>query len=141
MKSFEFVVETVPKGKARPRFTRIGSQVRTYTPKATQDYEWTITQEYINQGGDRFDYPYLEVDITAYFPIPKSTRKADRLLMESEKVPYNHKPDTDNIAKCVLDALNDVAYEDDKQIVILRISKYYGKVPRIKIKIREVENG
>lgn len=31
------------------------------------------------------------------------------------------KPDVDNIAKCYLDALNGAAYEDDRQIVELRV--------------------
>ena len=35
------------------------------------------------------------------------------------------KPDMDNILKAVLDALNKVAYEDDKQVVELIGRKYY----------------
>jgi hypothetical protein len=33
--------------------------------------------------------------------------------------------DCDNIAKTVLDALNGVAYNDDKQIIQLEVGKYY----------------
>lgn len=38
------------------------------------------------------------------------------------------KPDADNIAKAVLDALNGVAYADDKQVVILESRKF----PRVR---------
>ena len=139
MKEFEFTVEVIPKAKARPRFVRRGNFVQTYTPKTTQDYEKKIAEEYLLQGGTVFDYPYLEMSIIAYFPIPKSTKKSDRLLLETECVPYGKFCDTDNIAKSVMDSLNQVAYLDDRQIVFLKVKKFYGKVARVVIKIREIE--
>lgn len=141
MKSFEFTVEIIPKAKARPRFTRRGKFVQTYTPKTTLDYEKRIAEEYLLQGGTVFEYPYLEMSIIAYFPIPKSTKKSEKLLLETECVPYPHKPDVDNLCKSIADALNQVAYLDDKQLVFLKMRKYYGKVPRVIVKIREVDIG
>ena len=139
MKEFSFTVETTPKAKARPRFVRRGSFVQTYTPKTTLDYEKLIAEQYLLQGGTVFDYPYLEMRIVAYFPIPKSVKKAERLLLETECVPYPHKPDTDNIGKSIADSLNKVAYLDDRQICSLKIKKYYGKVGRVEIAIKELE--
>ena len=49
------------------------------------------------------------------------------------------KPDTDNIAKSVLDALNGLAYGDDKQIVELKVRKYYGVEPYVNVKLIELE--
>jgi Holliday junction resolvase RusA-like endonuclease len=140
MKEFEFEVEGIPLGKGRPRFARRGSFIRTYTPKKTHDYEHHIAEAYVYNGGTLFDYPYLAVSIIAYFPIPKSARKADRLLMETGNVWHNKIPDIDNIVKLVLDSLNGIAWEDDKQVVYLKAKKYYGKVPKIVIKIKEIEN-
>lgn len=139
MKSFEFVVETVPKAKARPRFVRRGKFVQTYTPKTTLDYEKLIAEQYLLQGGTVFDYPYLEMSIIAYFPIPKNTRKGDRLLLETECVPYDKHIDIDNCAKAIMDSVIGIAYMDDKQIVSLKVKKYYGKTARVVIKIKEVE--
>ena len=139
MKEFEFTVETIPKAKARPRFVRRGKFVQTYTPKTTLDYEKKIAEEYLLQGGTVFDYPYLEMTIIAYFPIPKSTKKSDRLLLESECVPYNKLKDTDNLAKAVMDSLNKIAYMDDRQICSLKVKKFYGKVGRVVIKIKEID--
>lgn len=139
MREFDFSVETIPKAKARPRFVRRGNFVQTYTPKTTLDYEKNIAEEYLLQGGTVFEYPYLEMSIVAYFPIPKSTRKVDRLLLETEYVPYDKHIDIDNLAKAVMDALIGVAYIDDKQITSLKIKKYYGKVGRVVVKIREIE--
>ena len=139
MKDFEFVVEVTPKAKARPRFVRRGRFVQTYTPKTTLDYEKKIAEEYLLQGGTVFDYPYLEMAIIAYFPIPKSTRKSERLLLETECVPYDKHIDLDNLAKAVMDAVIGVAYIDDKQIASLKVKKYYGKVGRVVVRIREIE--
>lgn len=139
MKAFEFTVETTPKAKARPRFVRRGNFVQTYTPKTTLDYERLIAEQFLLQGGTVFDYPYLEMSIIAYFPIPKGTKKSDRLLYETECVPYSKHIDLDNLAKSVMDGLINVAYTDDKQIVSLKVKKYYGKVGRVVIKIREIE--
>jgi Holliday junction resolvase RusA-like endonuclease len=49
------------------------------------------------------------------------------------------KPDADNIAKIVCDALNGIAFLDDKQIVDARITKWYSDTPRIEIIIQEIE--
>ena len=51
------------------------------------------------------------------------------------------KPDADNIAKIVLDALNGVAYTDDTQVINLSVQKRYGEVPEVKVEITEVNNG
>lgn len=139
MKEFEFTVEVIPKAKARPRFVRRGKVVQTYTPKSTLDYEKKIAEEYLLQGGTVFDYPYLEMSIIAYFPIPKSTKKVDRLLLETECVPYDKHVDLDNCIKAVMDAVIGIAYLDDKQVVSIKAKKYYGKVARVVIRIREIE--
>lgn len=139
MRSFEFEVETIPKAKARPRFVRRGNFVQTYTPKTTLDYEKKIADAYLLHGGTVFDYPYLDMSITTYFPIPKSTKKADKLLLETGNVPYDKHCDLDNLAKSVMDALNGIAYTDDKQIVSLRVRKFYGKTGLVRISIKEVE--
>ena len=139
MREFEFTVETIPKAKARPRFARRGKFTQTYTPKTTMDYERKIAEEFLLQGGTVFDYPYLAMDIIAYFPIPKSTKKADRMLLESECVPYDKHIDLDNLAKAVMDAVNGIAYTDDRQIVSLKVKKFYGRVGRVVIRIKEIE--
>ena len=48
------------------------------------------------------------------------------------------KPDTDNIAKSILDSLNGIAYLDDKQVIKLVVEKYYAEVPSVSIEIKEV---
>ena len=47
------------------------------------------------------------------------------------KILPTKKPDCDNIAKIICDALNGVAYDDDKQIVALKVTKIYSAEPRV----------
>ena len=108
-------------GKARPRFTRQG---HVYTPKATKDYEKSIRSEYIKENGTRYTGA-IKVDIRACFEIPKSYSKKQKFEASRGFLAPTKKPDADNIAKVVLDALNGVAFEDDKNVVSLNVKKEY----------------
>ena len=70
-------------------------------------------------------------------PIPKSETKKNKVLMLARKVFPTKKPDLDNMAKAVLDALNGVAYKDDCQIVTMLSKKNYAEVPYVKVILDE----
>ena len=116
MASVSFDVFGKVRSKGRPRFTRGG---HAYTTKATRDYEVAIREAFENAPGrppEPFSGP-IAVCIMTYRQLPKSTPKS--VISE----PDTHKPDIDNVAKIVLDALNGVAWEDDAQVVSLTVSK------------------
>ena len=50
------------------------------------------------------------------------------------------KPDADNFAK-MLDALNQVVWIDDSQIVDLRVQKHYSNQPRMVIRVGPINEG
>lgn len=83
----------------------------------------------------------VAVTIRACFSIPKKTSKKMRALMLSSPFPVRpiKKPDADNIAKIVLDALNGLAYEDDKQVTGLLVTKKYSEQAKVIVEISEVE--
>ena len=117
-----FAVPGDPQGKGRPRFTRSG---HVYTDKKTKDYERTIRLCYKFNHSEVFEGP-VSVKITALFPIPKSERKSSKAEMAAGHIRPKTKPDGDNIEKAVLDALNGVAYGDDRQVVSCTWEKWYG---------------
>ena len=47
------------------------------------------------------------------------------------------KPDADNIAKIICDALNNVAYHDDTQVIELIVVKKYAREPKVKVALAE----
>ena len=117
-----FVVPGKPEGKQRPKGTKTG---RHYTPKKTVDYEKKIRACYSIQGGKRFEGAVF-VGVTAYMPIPKNTTKKERALIEAGELLPTKKPDVDNVLKVVLDALNGIAYDDDKQVTRSLSRKRYA---------------
>lgn len=139
-KNRKFTILGKPKGKGRPRFTRIGKYVRTYTPKTTTDYEELVRKTFKEQLGRTFiKHEDLETEvsirITAYFKPNKSmSKKLSKQVIEN-KIGYTHKPDCDNIAKIILDALNGIAFKDDNQITELKVFKLYGEEDKVDVEI------
>ena len=128
MISIKFTVYGKPQGKARPRFTRQG---RAYTPKQTADYERQIKQAYISAGGQLIsDTAPILICITACFKKAKTNKMNYPTL----------KPDADNIAKAVCDALNGIAYHDDKQITCLTVGKVWADdgIEKVVVEIEEL---
>ena len=129
--SFEpitIVVPGVPIGKGRPRFARTG---HAYTPEKTRHYE-AMLRDYARQAmGDRppCEEP-MRVIMIAVFPIPASWSAKKR---GSAKVCAT-RPDADNIVK-LCDALNQIVWKDDNQVVTLLVKKLYGDQPCLRIGI------
>lgn len=93
-----------PKPKERPRFAK----GRTFTSKTTLDAETAILDAFEHEN-PLFEPTIEDVTITVLF-FRKSKRTAD----------------LDNLLKTVLDALNRVAYHDDKQVVELHAYRRDG---------------
>lgn len=125
-----FVIPGEPKAKARPRVTTKGI---TYTPKSTVEYENWVKQCYLVKYGQTMLEGEVKATIKAYFGIPKSTSKKKRKSMLNGEIRPTKKPDTDNIAKSVLDSLNGIAYKDDSAVVALQVDKYFDENPRVEV--------
>lgn len=59
--------------------------------------------------------------------------------MNMGKIFPTKKPDIDNVIKVIADALNGVAYDDDKQIIDVSARKVYSETPRVDVRIRIIE--
>lgn len=141
MDKVKFTVLGEPKGKGRPRFsTQTG---RAFTPKQTVNYETLVHTEYMVQcKGFRFsDDAMLDMRILAYYSVPKSGKKKEKAQKLANVIRPTKKPDMDNVVKMVADALNQVAYKDDTQIVDCQVRKFYSEHPRIEVIIQEVKKG
>lgn len=132
----KFSVPGEPKGKARPK-------VNTYTHKAVTPYQtkayenavmWSFQEDC--KGEEPIEGPVF-IKINAFFGIPKSASKKMKADMKSGAIRPTKKPDADNIAKIICDALNGIAYHDDAAIVDLFVSKWYSMDPRVEVEIWE----
>ena len=125
------------KGKGRPKWS--SKTPSMYTPVSTRAYEDYIKDCYINQSGKLLEGA-IRVNINMLFAIPKSMKKADKELCKYNEMLPDKKPDADNCAKVVLDALNRVAYGDDKQVVELSVVKRWTTgEERLEIEISQID--
>ena len=133
-----YQVEGNPVGKGRPKFARRGNFVSTYTPTKTRDYEDLIKDAARKAMGSN---ELLETPVTVAIyitvPIPQSySKKRTEACLSGSERPIK-KPDIDNVAKCFLDAMNEIVYKDDTQVLTLHITKVYGTVGMVEVMVKE----
>jgi Holliday junction resolvase RusA-like endonuclease len=134
MNIIEFEIPGEPTSKCRPRVTKWG----TFNTEQTINYENLIKVMYKEKYRDFQLKGFLRCEITAYFSIPKSkSKKVKEQMMQGIIRPKGK--DLDNICKIVMDGLNKIAYEDDRNIVELTARKYYAEIPKVLVKIEELE--
>ena len=113
-KIYELVIPGPIMSKQRPRMnTRSG---KAYTPTKTKNEEYLTKQMFVMR------YPNFD-------PIQG---KVAGIIAPTKK------PDWDNIGKLISDALNQLAYFDDAQIVRVNIIKKYARVSETIVKIEEL---
>lgn len=131
----EFTVPGPPVAKGRPRL----GKYTTYTPEKTVNYENLVQFSYLQKYKNAEPMEgYLKIEMLFFMPIPKSTSKKRKELMLQRKILPDKKPDYDNMAKAISDALNNIAYKDDNQIVEAHIYKFYCYDPRAEVFIESI---
>lgn len=136
----KFEVYGKPIGKGRPRFSTRGGAVRTFTLARTASYEHQVQDAFLRAAGPVNPCDGVAtVSIRAFFQAPKAMVKAWEKLscdeMGKPVPPYPSRPDADNIAKIVCDALNGVAWTDDSRVTDLVVCKRYSLRPRVEVSI------
>ena len=123
-------------GKGRPRVNT--STGIAYTPTKTKDYE-TLIEQYFLLKYPRFNKieSRVRVEIEACFSVPKTANIKEKEQMLSGNISPTKKPDIDNIAKIVLDALNQIAFKDDNQITQIIVNKKYADSDKLVVLIEE----
>lgn len=140
MEPLLFSMKGAPRAKGRPRFriVKAGRKqfVQTYTDPATRKYEASVKAVVaeLMAGASPLHGP-LSVSLRFRMPIPKSETKATRAGMAAGEVAHISKPDSDNLAKAILDAMNGVAFGSDSQITRLFVTKVYADKPGVDVRV------
>jgi len=139
MTEIYFKVLGDPKGKGRPRFSRVGKFTKTYTDAKTKMYE-----ESIASAARLHMFPKepletaLSITLIVHVGVPLSySKKRTTACLTGEEWPTK-KPDIDNIAKAFLDAMNGIVYKDDVQVIRLHVYKKYSIEPGVHITVHEI---
>jgi Holliday junction resolvase RusA-like endonuclease len=119
--SFDIDAEPVPYARMRATW-----KTKTlYSPKRQQDYKKAVatlaTVQMKKFGWQPTSLP-IELHITCHYVKPKSWSAKKRNSPQFK----TGKPDIDNLAKIIMDALNGVVWHDDAQIIFLTVSKDYS---------------
>jgi Holliday junction resolvase RusA-like endonuclease len=118
-------------GKGRPRITTIGGHPHAYTPIATLAAETRVRDAWTAAGEPWLGDVPLEAHITMWEARPRAHWTTSGYLSAAgRRMPYPaRKPDLDNCAKLVFDALNGCLYVDDRQVVELVIARRWTVTP------------
>lgn len=108
---FAFEVTGKIPRKERARF----GAGRTYTPRQTAHAEEWVRLSAMQAGVALIEGP-VALDLTALVAVPASWSKRKRATALAGGAWCARKPDLDNVAKLVGDALNGIAWADDSQI-------------------------
>ena len=124
----KFQINARPQPKERPYLIR-GNKRRT--PPRTVNFELLVAMEFRNQ------FPFhkpltgpLGLSVDIQFAKPKTVAKGYW---------HTNPGDATNIVKAIEDALNKVAWVDDRQVADLRSIKHWGQTDRIIVSIWPLE--
>jgi len=126
-----------PQGSAKA-FVRGNRAFITSDNPKLKPYRHTLTQVAMETASrDALSVPLcargVAVEVSIVWTLAKPKSKAKRIIHITTK------PDTDKLARAVLDSLTGVGYEDDAQVVSLYARKQYGLPERTEVRVRPIE--
>ena len=145
---FKTIILGEPVGEGRPRAVRMGPRVRVHAAPKSAMWRAVAAQQMAAEWGDRSPWSAMcGVSVTAYMPRPKSRPKdvSKETWKSGSTVSRAQKPDVDNIAKAVLDAIVQAGIiADDTQVVRLIVFRLMcgtdrDATPRVCVRVDFIE--
>lgn len=117
-------LKAVAKQRARMTRPRRGRKSRAYTPQPTVHFENGVAAGYVAEGGTH----YGKMPVGVSIEIHKDGFTVEVFPLECSVRPVGIRGDVDNICKSVLDGLNGVAWDDDRQVELMTV--HFVGIPR-----------
>jgi Holliday junction resolvase RusA-like endonuclease len=129
-----FFVAGTPKPQGSKRaLMRPGAKHPTLVESAGEALkDWRAAVRYAAARQSRAITGPVKVTLAFRFSRPKShfgTGRHSHALKQSAPESHTKKPDVDKLARAVLDALTNVAFEDDSCVTVLAATKHYSLAP------------
>lgn len=125
METISFFVSGVPKAQPRVKAARRGKFVHIYTPDTAEEWKSKVRKLSAERISTKIKTP-VYVDMAFHIERPKFHFRKNGTLKSTEYW-VSKKPDVDNFAKAVMDAMTDAGvWEDDSLVVMLSVSKRYA---------------
>lgn len=127
MTPIQFFAQGIPKGQPRPKAFARGGHAAVYDPGTAEGWKGQVAlaaKPFLKSL--LADHPPLTLKLDFWMPRPKGHYGAKGLKLNAPKY-HTGKPDADNLAKAVMDALTQLGiWKDDAIVVDLRVKKYYA---------------
>jgi crossover junction endodeoxyribonuclease RusA len=136
--SMSFFVPGTPRPQGSKRHVGNGRMIESSKyVKGWRDWIELKTYDAIKaQGWRKVEKPNgIRVQLVFRMPRPKAMKQHEQRL-------HLARPDVDKLSRAVFDAMSDLVYSDDSQVVCLTANKVYaphGEEPGVHIHIQEVE--
>lgn len=117
-----FRVDALPVAQPRPKVTTVGGHGRAYVSSKHPVHEFkhrVIDACNAAYDGDVMDLAFF-LNVTCYFPRPANKIWKTKSMPNEYKIT---KPDLDNLAKPIKDALTGIIWTDDSRVADLRVTK------------------
>lgn len=143
MNAITFSIPGQPMAQQRAGRKSVGAFIRTFDPPQSASYKDTVRTCYADSRArstfKRVEEGPVRLIIVARFDRPAS--KCSKRTPKPEEWMEGGK-DGDNIAKIIQDALNHIAWKDDRQVADLHVRKYLcaqGVAPFVEVWIQSIE--
>ena len=138
--SIHFTIPGTPVAKGRARSYKRGNFIQHVTPEKTVLYENLVKMIAMDaMNGAKPIQGAIHLRIQAHFPIAESWSKKKKEEAITGRLKCTKKPDADNIAKVVSDALNGVLFADDSAVTYLIVTKGYSNEPRVEVHVEAID--
>lgn len=119
-------------GRARPQGSKrhVGRGVMVESSKALKPWRQDVAGMASYEVGGELPFGAhvpVKLSLDFYFAAPKKCKRAGMTT----------KPDSDKLARSIMDAIKGIVIHDDAQVVELNVSKHYGLPERVEIRIQE----
>lgn len=137
----KIIIPGDPEEQPRLRHFQRGGRVLCYDPKKKEkDKIKRFLHEFITQKYPTYQFPRCpKVSFCFYCSIPTTMSKKMRQYAERGLLRKRTRPDSDNYIKLYLDCLNEIFIEDDCQVSIGTVDKFYHAEPKTVIYIDECD--
>lgn len=141
-----FFVADTPVAQPRPRFRVVETSkariVKAYTPAKHPVNEWkTAIQAAAYRARRQWDRGREAIAVELVFCMPRPAGKV-RKTIANNRFWHGTRPDADNLAKAVCDALTGVLWHDDSVVCRLGVTKFVagdGDTPGVAIKLNSLD--
>lgn len=139
MSLLTIVIPGEPVAQGRPKFANRGKFVTVYDPPKSKKYKSIVASAAMQVKPEKLMEGPLHVEVHVYKGSLKSFSKKKAELAENKFLRPTTKPDADNYAKGIIDALKGIIWHDDGQVVDLITRKYYSAKPRAEVFVRTID--